>query len=361
MKTARLSCALVALLPALSWAQAAPSQALRRTAPLSPVAQEGLQLAQQGCQSDGYEPELCERAIARLEEAAREDPEGVDVQVALAQAYWNRGQVESPQSRGRQSWRQRSVDTLQRMVDRKVKDARPYYELSLRQEEDAKRTPLLERTVELEPRHPRARQDMAWGLLRQGRADEALRAYKEHMEASPVKDRQEARENLRFADEMARRKGPRQAAQVLETVMKQTREERRSERCLLFQAVDPRLAESAPVVRGELQALRPYCTDTQHLDRAVELERQGRVDEAVTALEQQVATNPKPEETHVMLERLYERKGQVAKAAEATARELRAKPDVRELCERFRKVSPLTLRAMNKETVEAVRRQCREP
>src|SRR3712207_1394741 len=127
MRIALLPCALAALFPLLSWAQVpAPSTAIRRSSPVSATAREGLQLAQEGCQSDGYEPEVCERAIARLEEASREDPEQVEVQLALAQAYWNRGFHESPQSRGRQSWRQRSVDTLQRMVDRNVKDARAY-------------------------------------------------------------------------------------------------------------------------------------------------------------------------------------------------------------------------------------------
>jgi tetratricopeptide (TPR) repeat protein len=181
------------------------------------------------------------------------------------------------------------------------------------------------------------------------------------MDSNPMKDRQEARESLRFAEELSRRQLPRQAAQVLGKVVNQTREERRAERCVLFQAVDQRLAQSVPALRGELQALRPYCTDTEHLDRAVELERQGRVDEAVNALEQQVATNPKPEETHAMLERLHQRKGQVDKAARAVERQLRLEPDMKEKCERFLKASPLALRAMPKPLVDTLRRQCEQP
>jgi tetratricopeptide (TPR) repeat protein len=373
MKNALLPCALAALFPLLSWAQlaapratapravAAPSTAIRRAAPASAAAREGLQLAREGCQSDGYEPEVCERAIAKLEEASREDPEQVEVQLALAQAYWNRGHTESPRAGGRQRWRQRSVDTLQRMVDRNVKDARAYYELSVRQKDDAQRVRLLRRTLEVDPRHPRAHQDMAWGLLRQGLGEEAARFYKEHMDANPVKDREEARENLRFAEELSRARLPRQAAQVLGQVVEQTRGERRAERCVLFQSVDQRLTESVPALRGELQALRPYCTNTEHLGRAVELERQGRVDEAVNALEQQVATNPKPEETHAMLERLHQRKGEVEKAAEVVERQLRLEPEVKEKCERFLKASPLAVRAMPSSVVEALRRQCPEP
>jgi Tfp pilus assembly protein PilF len=360
MKSSLLTCALAALIPVLTWAQPAPSTALRRTAPISDTAREGLKLAQEGCQSDGYEEDVCNRAISKLEEASREDPEQVEVQLALSQAYWNRGHNESPKSQARQNWRQRSVDTLQQLVDKDVKDARAYYELSIRQKDDNQRVRLLRKTLEVDPRHPRAHRDMAWGLLRQGLGEEAVRAYQEHMDSSPAKDREDARESLRFAEELSRVRLPRQAAQVLGKVVEQTRGERRTERCLLFQSVDQRLAASVPALRGELQALRPHCTNTEHLDRAVELERQGRVDEAVNALEQQVATNPKPEETHVMLERLHEKKGQVEKAAQAVDRQLRTEVDVKEKCERFLKVSPLALRAMPKATVEALRRQCAE-
>jgi tetratricopeptide (TPR) repeat protein len=351
MKASHLLCALVALLPWLSGAQTAP-------APLSAAAREGVQLAQQGCQSDGYDAELCERAISRLEAAARENPAHMEVQLALAQAYWNRSFQERADSRSRQSWQQRSMDIYQRLVDRSVGDARPYYELSVRQKDEGRRMALLRRTVELNPRHPRANQDLAWSMLKQGQPDEAWRVYQRHLQVSPAKDRQEAQENLRFAGAMMRAQRPQQAAQVLETVMEQVKDERRTERCLLLQSADPRMAEARPAVRRQLQELRPYCTDTEHLDRAMELEKQGRMDEAVTELERQVAANPKPEETYVMLERLYLRKGQPEKAAEVSARQLRAEPDAREKCERFQRLSPHTLRAMDPRTVDAVRRQC---
>jgi tetratricopeptide (TPR) repeat protein len=250
MKTSHLSCALVALLPLLAWAQAAP---------LSSAAREGMQLAQQGCQSDGYDEELCERAISRLEAAVRENPSQTDAQLALAQAYWNRSFQERADSRSRQNWQQRSMDIYQRLVDRKVEDARPYYELSVRMEDQGRRTALLRRTVELNPRHARANQDLAWSLLKQERPDEAWRVYKRHLEVSPAKDRQEAMENLRFAGAMARAQRPQQAAQVLETVMDQMKDERRAERCLLLQSADPRLAEARPAVKSQLQQQLSQC------------------------------------------------------------------------------------------------------
>jgi Tfp pilus assembly protein PilF len=250
MKTSHLSCALVALLPLLAWAQAAP---------LSSAAREGIQLAQQGCLSDGYDEELCERAISRLEAAVRENPSQTDVQLALAQAYWNRSFQERADSRLRQNWQQRSMDIYQRLVDRKVGDARPYYELSVRTKDEGRRTALLQRTVELNPRHARAHQDLAWNLLKKGRPDEAWRVYQRHMEVSPAKDRQEAMEDLRFAGAMARAQRPQQAAQMLGTVMEQMKDERRAERCLLLQSADPRLAEARPAVKSQLQQQLSQC------------------------------------------------------------------------------------------------------
>jgi Flp pilus assembly protein TadD len=250
MKASHLSCALVALLPLVAWAQAVP---------LSEAAREGTQLAQQGCQSDGYDAQLCERAIARLEAAVRESPSQLDVQLALAQAYWNRSFQERADSRARQNWQQRSMDIYQRLVDRKVADARPYYELSVREGDSGRRMALLRRTVELNPRHARAHQDLAWSLLKQGKPDEAWRVYERHLDVSPVRDRQEAQENLRFAGAMARAQRPQQAAQVVETVMEQMKDERRAERCLLLQSVDPRLAEARTTARRELQELRRQC------------------------------------------------------------------------------------------------------
>lgn len=350
MKATHLPYALVALLPVLSGAQPLPSEA-----------QEAIQLAQQACQSDGYEAGPCERALTQLEAVAQANPDQVEVQLALAQACWNRAFQEPAGSRSKQNWQKRSTDLYARLVDAGVADARPYYELSVRRKDPGQRTALLRRTVELNPRHPRANQDLAWSMLKQGQPDEAWRVYQRHLEVSPVKDRQEAQENLRFAGAMARAQRPQQAAEVLEKVMGQVEGERRAERCLLLQSADPKLAEARPAVRRQLQALRPYCTRTEHLDRAVELEKQGRVDEAVTELEQQVATNPKPEETYAMLERLYLRKGQPEKAARVTARQLKDEPDAREKCERFQRLSPRTLRAMDAREVDTVRRQCASP
>jgi tetratricopeptide (TPR) repeat protein len=284
----------------------------------------------------------------------------VDVQIALSQAYWNSAHLEPETSRSRTDLRQRSTTILQRMVDKGTRDARPYWELSLRQKDEAAREPLLERTVELNPKHPEAHKDLAKVKLQQGEAEEAARRFQQHLKVNPPKERQDTEQSLQFAQKLARAK-PEVAADVVEEAWAATKGESRSERCLRFKDVDPRLYARKPTLRGQVDQVRPYCTNTEHLDRAVELERQGRVDEAINELQRQEQANPKPEETHVMLERLQLRKGRPDLAAQAAARQLQGEADTKQKCERFRKLSPETVRAMEPGRVEALRRDCGQP
>jgi hypothetical protein len=62
-----------------------------------------------------------------------------------------------------------------------------------------------------------------------------------------------------------------------------------------------------------------------------------------------------------MLERLQLKKGRPDLAAQAARRELQAEPDAKEKCERFRKLTPATVRAMDPATVESLRKDCGQP
>lgn len=341
-------------------AQAAPAAQPAPPANLSPAAREGIRLAEEGCQSDGFDPDLCDKAIARLQEAARAEPHQVDVQLALSKAYWNSSYQEPETSRTRGELRQRSTGILQKLVEQRPTDARPVWELSLREKDEARRVPLLERTVKLNPKHPEAHKDLAEVLVEQGKADEAANQYRQHMAVNPPKEREDTEQTLQFAQKLARVR-PEAAAEVVDDAWKATREESRTERCLRFKKVNPGVYARKPALRAQVQQLQPFCTETEHLDRAVELEQQGRVDEAINELQQQVATNPKPEETHVLLERLQLKKGRPDLAAQAVQRELKQEPDAKEKCERFKQLAPDTVRAMPKGDVEALRKDCGQP
>ncbi|MBZ4415407.1 lipopolysaccharide assembly protein LapB [Myxococcus sp. RHSTA-1-4] len=361
--------------PVLVWAQvaaptptappqppsAAPTPSVAAPAALSSSAKEGIRLAQEHCPSDGFDKEGCDKAIGLLQEAARTDPENTDVQLALAQAYWNTSYREAPQARTRGELRQRALGIYQKLVDRNVKDARPYWELSLRQKNETQRLPLLKRTVALNPKHPQANKDLAQAELAEGNVDAAVESYQKHLEVSPYRDSQDAMDHLRFAKRLEGMGRTDAAAQVADKVSGLVQGERRATRCEIWRSVDPKLYQANTKVAQKVQALLPYCTRTEDMERAAELERQGRVDEAIDAAKRQVAENPKPEGAHVLLERLYQRKGQTAQAAEVAARQLEEDPDAHERCERFRTLAPATMRAMPKERVEALRRECKLP
>ncbi|MFP2933708.1 tetratricopeptide repeat protein, partial [Pyxidicoccus sp. 3LG] len=340
---------------------AAPTPSVSKPAELSATAKEGIRLAQTSCPSDGFDRAGCEKAIRLLEEAERTSPDNTDVQLALAQAYWNTSYREAAQARSRGDLRQRALGIYQKLVDGKSKDARPYWELSLRQKTETERKPLLERTVELNPKHPQANKDLAQAELEAGEVDAAVRSYERHLAVSPYRDSQDALDHLSFAKRLEKAGRPEAAVQVTDKVSRLMQGERRGTRCEIWRSVDPKLYEAQPELSQKVKSLLPYCTRTEELERASELERQGRVDEAIDAAKRQVAENPKPEETHVLLERLYKRKGQLRQAADVATRQLAEEPDAKERCERFRTLSPDTARAMPKDRLEALRRECPQP
>ncbi|NMO21836.1 tetratricopeptide repeat protein [Pyxidicoccus fallax] len=340
---------------------AAPTPSVAAPAALPESAKEGIRLAQQHCPSDGFDKEGCDKAIRLLQEVARTDPDNADVQLALAQAYWNSSYRESPQARTRGELRQRALGIYQKLVDRDVKDARPYWELSLRQKNETQRLPLLKRTVALNPKHPQANKDLAQAELAEGNVDAAVSSYQKHLEVSPYRDSQDAMDHLAFAKRLEGVGRPDAAERVAERVSGLVEGERRATRCEIWRSVDPKLYQGNTQVAQRVRALLPYCTRTEDLERAAELERQGRVDEAIEAAKRQVAENPKPEGSYVLLERLYQRKGQSAQAAEVAVRQLEEDGDAHERCERFRTLAPATVRAMSKERVRALRRACRMP
>ncbi|NTX37822.1 tetratricopeptide repeat protein [Myxococcus sp. CA033] len=340
---------------------AAPKPSVATPATLSPTAKEGVRLAQRDCPSDGFDKARCARAIALLEEAANENPNQQDVQLALAQAYWNTSFRESPQGRSRGDLRQRSLDIYQRQVELGSKDARPYWELSLRQKDEAQRLPLLRRTVELNPVHPQANRELARTELSVGEVDAAVLSYQKHLEVSPYRDSSDALAHLDFAKQLEGAGRPKDAAQVTERVSTLMQGERRATRCEVWRSADPKLYAQKAELSKKVKELLPYCTETASLEQAAELERQGRVDEAIVAAKRQLEENPKPEATHVMLERLYQSKGEPAQAAQVATQTLEQEPDAKEKCERFRELAPTTVRAMPQDQVEALRRDCHQP
>jgi tetratricopeptide (TPR) repeat protein len=328
--------------------------------PPSPRAREALQIFEEGCPADGFDEARCEKAVRQLEAVVREDPRQLDARLALADAVWNQAFRQPEGSAERVRLQQRSLDHYQQLVDLGVPDARPYYELSVLTREPDARLRLLRRTLELEPKHPEAHEDLAWQLLEQGQTDEAVREHLTHLSISPSQERAESLEDIRFADRLGQLGRVREAAQVYDAVWDALGEEGRAERCQVFKTVDldpyerigARFAQRA-------REIRAACSDMPGLDRAQELERQGQDDAAARELERQIQANPVPVEPYLALEGLHQKHGRVDEAAAVMTRYFQQEKDPEEGCRHFGTLSPETARAMNPAFVNEWDQTCR--
>ncbi|WP_309894333.1 tetratricopeptide repeat protein [Archangium sp.] len=354
------------LLSSLAWAQQPPASRLSAAAPYVPAppsaaAREALRLFQVGCQAEDFDDGLCDKAVRQLEAVVREEPRQLDAQIALAEAVWNQAFRQPEGSAERTRLRQRSLELYQRLVDLGVPDARPYHGLSVLMRDPDTRVRLLRRALELDPKHPEAHKDLAWLLLNQGQVDEAVREYRTHLSVRPFEGREEALENLRFAQRLGELGRVREAAQVYDTVWESLRGESPSERCQVFKAVDLDPYERIGARFAQrVREIRASCTRLPGLERAAELERQGRDDAALEELERQIQENPVPVQPYLALERLHLKRGQPEQAASVMGRYFQQEKDVQARCRHFRTLSPRTMRALAPALTDELERTCRQ-
>jgi tetratricopeptide (TPR) repeat protein len=328
--------------------------------PPSPAAREALRLFHMGCPAEGFDDALCAKAVRQLETVVREDPRQLDAQLALADAVWNQAFRQPAGSPERARLRQRSLDRYQQLVDQGVPDARPYYELSVLTRDPDTRLRLLRRTLELEPKHPEAHEDLAWRLLEQGQTDEAVREYLTHLSIHPSKDRADALEDIRFAGKLGELGRVREAAQVYDAVWDALGEESRAERCQVFKTVDLDPYERIGArFAQQVRETRAACSDMPGLERAQELERQGQDDAAARELERQIQANPVPVEPYLELQNLHLKHGRVDEAAAVMTRYFQREKDPEEGCRHFRTLSPETTRALDPALVNQWDGTCR--
>jgi tetratricopeptide (TPR) repeat protein len=365
---------LCVLLSSLAWAQspppartAPPRPGLAATAPYvpappSPAAREALRLAQAGCQSEEFDEGTCAKAVRQLEAVVQEDPRQLDAQLALAEAVWNQAFRQPEGSPERTRLRQRSLELYQRLVDLGVPDARPYYQLSILTRDPDIRTRLLRRALELDPKHPEAHKELAWLLVNQGRLDEAVREYRTHLSVSPFGGREDALEDIRFAEKLTELGRVREAAQVYDALWDATRGESRTERCHMFKSVDldPYERIGARFAR-RVRDIRARCANKlPRLERAMELERQGRDAAALEELRLQIQENPVPVEPYLAMERIHLKKGRADEAAGVMGQYFQREQDTPERCRHFRTLSPRTARALDPALLGELERTCRQ-
>ena len=309
------------------------------------------------CQSDGFDAGQCDRAIALLREAAAADPDLVEAQVELGKALWNRGFAFPKEDRRRDDLKNEARTVLQRLVDKNVRDARPYYELSVRTADAPQRQKLLERTVQMEPRHPEAHKDLAEILLSAGRRDDAMREYRIHMEVSPRKELQDTFDHLRFARQLSALGAQKEAGEIYGKVAELTKEEPRSRRCMLFRKVPAQAFPSAPWAQDAAK-LQPFCADEESVKSAAKLEHQGDSKAAAQTLETRLKANPANDELALPLRRLYRSQGKGAQAAQVTQGLFQQERDPAERCRIFRALPADAKAELDAPAREALERDC---
>lgn len=323
------------------------------------LAKQGQTLAEQSCGSDGYDAKACANAVDMLQRAVQKDPRLIDARLALAQATWNSAFTHGTGDPQRTVLKQRGLRLYRELVDENVKDARPYRQLAGILREDAERVPLLEKAVKLAPKDPEAHRELADAYVGQGRVDDAVRTYQAGAAQQPKLGAEAAADHVQLAKKLEAAGRPEAAAKVYEHVVDASTHEPRERRCQLVESVQADRAKGQGALAQKLASLRSFCPKSlEHRDRAAQLERQGKKDDAAKELERQVQETPKHEESYLSLQRIYAEKGEPARAAQVSDRLLRMEKDPAEKCRLFRQLDPRSVAALDARTADALRGQC---
>lgn len=308
----------------------------------------GHDLYWRGCVSDGYEEELCKEAIEKLEKAIEIDAKLADAYLLLETGYWNTG------------LKDKAVAILKKLVEVEPQNADAYYHLRRFTEDKNEQKALLEKAIELNPGHPEAHGALGLLLLRQGNVDEAIREYRTHLEVSPLRNIQfDARQHMRFARllDVGRLK---EAVEVYDKAVELTRGFRRVERCFLFKLIDLKPFGAFEEFVAKMQQLNRYCTKLGHRNRAVRLEQEGKIEEAIREWELQLEENPYYEGTYTALPDLYRSQGQTDKAREVVKKYFEIDTDPLYRCQQYKAMSNKGYERFAPEITGQVKKECEE-
>lgn len=319
--------------------------------------EEGRELFEQGCQPDGYDDKQCRQAVSKLEKAIQADPSLKEAYLTLTRAYWN--QAYGTNSKSAQAALERKAkDVLQKLIVIDPNYADAYFELSVRADNNAEQQKLLERTVSLNPQHPEAHRYLAQILLEQGKLDEAVKEYKLHLQVSPNHSPEEAAHHVNFALALEQAGRTQDAAVILQQTLLITAGESEYERCRLFEYVDLNRYASFVQLKAGVERTRPYCTNVEHRDRAVQLEQQGKTGEAIAELQLQLRQNPAYRDAYFLLEQLYLKQGDKLKALSVIKKYFETEKEPAERCRAFPLVHLPTYQSLDPLFIGKLKREC---
>ncbi|MFQ5853256.1 MAG: tetratricopeptide repeat protein [Candidatus Binatia bacterium] len=320
---------------------------------------KGLQQFQQGCLPEDFSQDLCSSAIDKLKKAIELDPTQIDAYLALAQAYWNKSFLDFKSEQEQMALQEKAVTLYREIVAIDPNNIDAHYELTVRTTDANEKIGLLKRIIELNPRHSAAHRDLALILISRGKVDEAFKEYLTHLQVSPYRGRQDGFNHIYFA-RLVEKAGRRDMAlEIYREILRVTADESRFERCYLFvRKVDlNRYAPFKDFVE-EVQRLMPYCTKLEHRDRAVRLQREGKIDKAIEELKLQLRVNPYYPETYFLLEDIYIGRKEPDKALKVVKKYFEIEKDLVVRCKVYRRLRKQEYKRLDEQFIEQLKREC---
>jgi tetratricopeptide (TPR) repeat protein len=320
---------------------------------------EASKLFRESCVSDDYDITLCNAAINKLEAVIKLDPKKTEAYLILAKAYWNKSFLDSKSTQDQDALQEKAAALVRKALDIDPNNAEAAYELTFYIKNPDEQIMLLRKTIEINSKHPEAHGDLARILMKQGNVDDAIKEFRIHLQVSPHPGAQDVNNYILFARSLSQSGRLKESVQIYEKILDLTKEESRFERCQYFKSLNVEHYSAFKDFAAKVKKLRPYCTKLGHRDRAVQMERQGKIDEVIQELQLQIKENPYYEDSYFLLEDIYKNQGQMNKALDALKMYFEVEKDPVERCKNYRRLNLNIYTQIDKQFVEKLKSDCK--
>lgn len=299
-----------------------------------------------------------EMGIRKLELAVQLDDKFVDAYMALAAAYWHHQLFFSASDATRVKSREKSLASYRKVIKLKPDLAEAYAQLSIGTNDKEEQVTLLKKTIQFDPQHGWARSVLARTLLSQKKLDEAIEQYRLYMKDTPYRRIQDAHGHAAFANALTIQGRLKDAVEIYENTLKLARVDRPFQRCVLVRNVNLEQFSKYKSFASRVRQLKRYCTNLDHYNRAVQLLREKKTDEAIEQLELQRKVNPYIEGTYVALEDIYKGRGQPEKALAIVKSYFAVQRDRLDQCRYFSRRDKHVYRKLDGKFIDQLAKQC---
>jgi len=319
---------------------------------------EASRIFQESCTSENYDQKLCDQAINKLEKIIADDPKRTDAYLVLAKAYWNKSFLDIKSQQDQKMLQEKAATLVRKAVNIDPNNAEAAYELTFYTQDPDEQIMLLRKAIKINPKHSRAHGDLARVLMKKGKVDEAIKEYRIHLQVNPYRGTQDVNNHILFARLLSQSGRLNESIEIYENVLDLTKEESRFERCQYFKSLDLETYSAFKEFTAKIQKLRQYCTKLEHRDRAIQLEHQGKIDEAIKELQLQIKENPYYENSYFILEDIYKSTGQMDKALDSVKKYFEIEKDPVERCKQYRRLNLNVYKQIDKQFVDKLKSDC---